>query len=182
MNIGVTVLFITFFQNSSGFIVYDFMYGKLCVLIFVMYSYCYVMYFYYYFMCSIVSLSILIVMSVPFCVFCVLFVCKCVLYCCHRVSTQLQFNIPYCLRIYWQQCVGVEYSLCQRFSKPAVLYVLLTPCKVPLTFRLLSSKLCSVTFAKVSENRRTQNPHITLGTCSTWKFCSYFVHFSFDFI
>jgi hypothetical protein len=32
-----------------------------------------------------------IVMYVPFCVFCVLFVCKCVLYCCYRVLTQLQF-------------------------------------------------------------------------------------------
>jgi hypothetical protein len=40
-------------------------------------------------MCSFVSLSILIVMYVPFCVlgllvlFCVLFVCKCVLDYCH---------------------------------------------------------------------------------------------------
>jgi hypothetical protein len=43
---------------------------------------------------------ILIVLYVPFCVFCVLFVCKCVLfvckcvlYYCHRVSTQLQLKI-----------------------------------------------------------------------------------------
>jgi hypothetical protein len=50
---------------------------------------------------SFVSLRILIVMYVPFCVFCfivlfcVLFVCKCVLY-CHRVSTKLQLaNISY---------------------------------------------------------------------------------------
>ena len=47
-------------------------------------------------------LCILIVMYVPFCVFCfivlfwVLFVCKCVLYCCHWVSTQLHLtNISY---------------------------------------------------------------------------------------
>jgi len=53
-----------------------------------MYSYCYVMY-------SCISLRILIVIYVPFWIFCfivfyVLFVCKCVLYYCHRVSTQLQ--------------------------------------------------------------------------------------------
>jgi hypothetical protein len=42
-------------------------------------------------MCSFVSLSILIVMYVPFCVFCVivlfcvLFVCKCVLFVCKCV-------------------------------------------------------------------------------------------------
>ena len=43
----------------------------------------------------LLCLCILVVMYVPFCVFCsivlfcVLFVCKCVLYCCHRVTTQL---------------------------------------------------------------------------------------------
>jgi hypothetical protein len=60
-----------------------------------------VMYFYYYVMCSSVSLSILIFMYVPFCLFslivlfCVLFVCKYVLYYCHRVSTQLRLNLYY---------------------------------------------------------------------------------------
>jgi hypothetical protein len=56
--------------------------------------YCYVcnfigMYFYYCVMSSFVSLCILIVMYVTFCVFglnvlCVLFVRKCALDCCHR--------------------------------------------------------------------------------------------------
>jgi hypothetical protein len=45
------------------------------------------MYFCYYVVCSFVSLCILIVTYVPFCLivlFCVLFVCECVLYYCHR--------------------------------------------------------------------------------------------------
>jgi hypothetical protein len=37
-------------------------------------------------------LNFVIVIYVPFSVFCVLFVCKCVLYYCHRVSTILQLN------------------------------------------------------------------------------------------
>jgi hypothetical protein len=59
-----------------------------------MYSYCYVFLllciFYCYVMCSFVSLSILIVMYLPFCVFCVivlfcvLSVCKYVLDYCHQ--------------------------------------------------------------------------------------------------
>jgi hypothetical protein len=59
------------------------------------------MYFYYYVMCSFVSLSILTVMYVPFCVFClivlfcVLFVRKCVLYYCHR-DIGVLFDYPTC--------------------------------------------------------------------------------------
>jgi hypothetical protein len=68
------------------------------------------------FLCNFVNcvflllLSILIVMYVPFCVFCstalfcVQFVCKSVLNCCHRVSTQC---VLYC---------------CHRVSTPCVLY------------------------------------------------------------
>jgi hypothetical protein len=49
--------------------------------------------------------NFLIVMYVPFSVFCVLFVCKCVLYYCHLVSTQLQLNIH-----------TISYLLCFRIS------------------------------------------------------------------
>jgi hypothetical protein len=76
---------------------HSFIFFWLHSLSFYMYSYYYVFLFlcifYYYVTCSLVSLSILIVMYVPLCVFCVLFVCKCVLYCCYRVSTQLQLKI-----------------------------------------------------------------------------------------
>jgi hypothetical protein len=46
--------------------------------------------------------NFLIVMYVPFSVFCVLFVCKCVLSYCHRVSTQLQLNIYHIYHLIWQ--------------------------------------------------------------------------------
>jgi hypothetical protein len=69
-----------------------------------MYTYCYVIYsfcyiiFFYYVTCSFVILSTLIVMYVPFCVFCVLSVCKCALDYCHGKSSQLQLKIihTYC--------------------------------------------------------------------------------------
>jgi hypothetical protein len=76
------------------------------------------MYFYYYVMCSFVSLSIVIVMYVPFCVFCfivlfcVLIVCKCVLDYCHRVSTQLQLtNISYHIILKKRFCQITSYVL-----------------------------------------------------------------------
>jgi len=54
----------------------------------------------------LLCLYILIVMYVPFCIFCftpffcVSFVCKCVLYYCHSVSTQFQLkNISYLIII-----------------------------------------------------------------------------------
>jgi len=57
-----------------------------CLILQSTYSYCYITY-------SFVSLRILIVMYVPFWVFCpivlfcILFVCQCVLYYCHQAST-----------------------------------------------------------------------------------------------
>jgi hypothetical protein len=42
--------------------------------------------------------------------FCVLFVCKCVLNCCHRVATQLQFNI-YIMNMA-VHCVESEFYCC----------------------------------------------------------------------
>jgi hypothetical protein len=93
---------------------YHCIYGCMfCTLLFNFVNYlflllCYIcQYFYYHVMCSFVSLSILIVIYVPFFVFClimlffVLFLCKCVLYNCHRVPTQLQLKKI----IYHPQCV-----------------------------------------------------------------------------
>jgi hypothetical protein len=54
--------------------------------------------------------NFLIVMYVPFSVFCVLLVCKCVLFCCHRVSTQLHLNISY----------HISYQVVLHFSAPEV--------------------------------------------------------------
>ena len=80
---------------SFGSIFYHCIYGCVfCVLLFIFVNFCYVF--------LLLCLCVLIVMYVPFWVFCyivmfcLLFVCKCVLYYCHRVSTQLQLtNVSY---------------------------------------------------------------------------------------
>jgi len=94
----MAVLFITFFPYSSGSIFCHCVYG--CIFYMLLFNF--VNYVFLLLCILIDSLSILIVMHVPFWVFflivlfCILFVCKCVLYCCHRVSTQLHLtNISY---------------------------------------------------------------------------------------
>jgi hypothetical protein len=64
--------------NSSGYIIYH----VICIFI--------VMYFYYYEMRYFVSLSILILIYVPFCVFC-LIVLFCVVFVC-------KYGLNYCYR------------------------------------------------------------------------------------
>jgi len=71
----------------------------------------------------LLCLCILIVMQVPFCVFCftvlfcVLFLCKCVLYYCHWVSTQLQLtNISYLQSHITPSLLGTNILLSTLFS------------------------------------------------------------------
>jgi hypothetical protein len=100
----IRVIVLSFFIIFFGFYFVSYVYMVVCFVCFclilqIICSYCYVMYFYYYVMCSRVSLSILIVIHVTFCVFwltalfSLLFACNCVLHCCHWVSTQLPLNI-----------------------------------------------------------------------------------------
>jgi hypothetical protein len=102
----IIILVLFFLSRMFCMLLFSFVIYVLLLLCYVFLLWCYV---------SFVSLSVLIVMYVPFCVFCpivlirALFVWKCVLYCWHWVSTQLQLNIyiqyiPYTLHT----CVGVS--------------------------------------------------------------------------
>jgi len=90
---NLLLIWLLLFSYSFGSILYHCIYGCVfCSLLFDFVNYVFLL----------LCLCILIVIYVPFCVFCfivlfcVLFVCKCVLYCCHRVSTQqLLTNISY---------------------------------------------------------------------------------------
>jgi hypothetical protein len=57
-------------------------------------------------------INFLIVMNVPFSVFCVLFACKCVLFYCHRLSTQLQISLSLSLYIYIYNLLPSVNSAC----------------------------------------------------------------------
>jgi hypothetical protein len=75
-----------------------FFYILLVAFLIILYVFLLLYIFYYYEMCCFVRLSNLIVMYVPFWLFCFIvlfcvFVCKCVMDYCHRVSTQLQLII-----------------------------------------------------------------------------------------
>jgi hypothetical protein len=76
-----------------------------------MYMFCMLLFNFVNYVFLLSCLCILIVMYIPFWVFCfivlfcVLFVCKCVLHYCHQASTQLQLNIP-CHIISILQCWG----------------------------------------------------------------------------
>ena len=73
--------------------------------------------------CSVYFLCCSMYFCVVLCIVCfvtfpVLFVCTCVLNNCHRVATQLQLNISYCIVIF----VLIKYApfICKKFWSPGV--------------------------------------------------------------
>jgi hypothetical protein len=91
----MAVSLITFFKHSFGSILYHCIY--VCMFRMLMFNFVNYVFLLFCYVFLLLRLCILIIMYVPFWVFCfivlcVLFVCKCVLYYCHRVSTQLQLT------------------------------------------------------------------------------------------
>jgi len=106
--------FITFFYVLFAQFFWHCIYGCVfCVLVFGFVNYAFLL----------SCLCILIVMYVPFCVFClimlffVLIMCKCVLYCCHRVFHPFAVNKYIYIRMYRIRVVKLALSDPPGFSE-----------------------------------------------------------------